>query len=203
MSRGLILACTALIATPVHAYPTMFGGACDTPAGCLIPLPEDANDSNIGFDWTIPDDGVTYKWTFAIDQPGATVFVPGGNQVEFFESVKTPTGTNDIYASGDTFPYRFERVYEQGSNITTYFVHAPKGKPDTCDTAAVGEICFLHYQVWNNGQPYSWSGTQGPFTMRISVLAVPEPASWAMMIAGFGLFGAWMRRVRRGVCPQA
>jgi len=201
MIRSMILACAALIAAPAHAYPIMFGGDCDTSAGCLVPLPEDANDLSIGFDWTVPDDGVTYKWTFTIDQPGATVFVPGGNQVELFKYLKTPTGIEDAY--DDSVPYRFERVYALGSNVTTYFVHAPKGKPYTCDTAAVGEICFLYYQVWNNGQPFSWSGTQGPFNMRISVAAVPEPTAWAMMVAGFGLFGVWMRRTRRVVGPQA
>jgi hypothetical protein len=171
----------------------MFGGECDTPTGCLIPLPEDANDLNIGFDWTIPDDGVTYKWTFTIDQAGATVFVPGANQVEYFRSRKTATGTDDTYAS-DNFAYRFDRVHNEGSNVTSYFVHAPKGIPYSCDTAAIGETCFLYYRVWNNGQPYSWSGTEGPFKMRISVQAVPEPAAWAMMIAGFGLLGMWVRR---------
>jgi hypothetical protein len=30
-----------------------------------------------------------------------------------------------------------------------------------------------------------------------SLLGVPEPASWAMLIAGFGLTGAAMRRRRR------
>ena len=29
---------------------------------------------------------------------------------------------------------------------------------------------------------------------------VPEPASWALMIAGFGLTGAMLRRRRRAAC---
>jgi hypothetical protein len=31
----------------------------------------------------------------------------------------------------------------------------------------------------------------------VSISAVPEPASWAMLIGGFGLTGAAMRRRRR------
>ena len=38
----------------------------------------------------------------------------------------------------------------------------------------------------------NWHG----FTFGIGGAAVPEPASWAMMIAGFGLVGATMRRRR-------
>lgn len=36
---------------------------------------------------------------------------------------------------------------------------------------------------------------------RFSAAAVPEPASWAMMIAGFGLAGAALRRGRRVAVP--
>lgn len=36
----------------------------------------------------------------------------------------------------------------------------------------------------------------GAGSLTISVLAVPEPANWALMIAGFGLTGAAMRRRR-------
>lgn len=54
--------------------------------------------------------------------------------------------------------------------------------------------------------PAFWSGTgynlnfaagqtyTGFLGTQISVAAVPEPASWAMLIAGFGLTGAVMRR---------
>jgi hypothetical protein len=195
MKRSVILASALFVAAPAHAYPTMFGGDCDTPQGCLIGLPEDANDLYIGFDWTIPDDGVTYKWTFTVDQPGAKVYVPGANQVEFYSARKTATGVEDAF-SFESFPYRFDGFHEAGSNVTTYFVHAPKGKPYTCGTAAVGEVCFLYYRVWNNGQAFQWDGTSGPFNMRIAVQAVPEPATWALMIAGFGVAGAAARRRR-------
>jgi hypothetical protein len=43
--------------------------------------------------------------------------------------------------------------------------------------------------LWNGGTPLESSALTG---------AIPEPASWAMLIAGFGLTGAAMRR-RRGV----
>lgn len=38
-----------------------------------------------------------------------------------------------------------------------------------------------------------------PITVTVSVAAVPEPATWAMMIVGFGLSGAALRRSRRAV----
>jgi hypothetical protein len=193
MKRSVILASALFMAAPAHAYPVMFGGACDTPEGCVTALPEDANDLFIGFDWTIPDDGMTYKWTFTVDQPGAVVFVPSANQVEFYGYRKTATGLEDL-TSFDSFPYRFEGFHEDGSNVTTYFVHAPKGTPDSCATAAVGDICYRYYRVWNNGQPFQWGGTHGPFNMRISVQAVPEPATWALMIGGFAVAGATVRR---------
>lgn len=33
-----------------------------------------------------------------------------------------------------------------------------------------------------------------------SLAAIPEPATWAMLIAGFGLAGAWLRRSRPAFC---
>lgn len=42
-----------------------------------------------------------------------------------------------------------------------------------------------------------YSNNDGSFTL--SVAAIPEPASWALMIAGFGLAGAAMRRRRQSI----
>lgn len=40
------------------------------------------------------------------------------------------------------------------------------------------------------------SSGQGSFTGRLSAPAIPEPASWALLIAGFGVIGAAARRRR-------
>ncbi len=47
----------------------------------------------------------------------------------------------------------------------------------------------------------SFAGSQ--FTLRFNTAAVPEPASWAMMIAGFGLVGGMARRRRMAAATSA
>jgi len=47
-------------------------------------------------------------------------------------------------------------------------------------------------------------GSEGNYSIDdVSITAVPEPAAWAMMIAGFGLVGMAMRRRRTGVAAFA
>lgn len=57
------------------------------------------------------------------------------------------------------------------------------------DTGAVSPT-QLHFGVGDG----IFADNGGAF--RVTITAVPEPASWAMMIAGFGLAGAAMRRKR-------
>ena len=61
------------------------------------------------------------------------------------------------------------------------------------------------------GQSLNGFGTQGlndnqgPLldNVRLSIAAVPEPATWAMMILGFGVIGAALRRRRQPAVPVA
>ena len=55
------------------------------------------------------------------------------------------------------------------------------------------------YNALNNGAPYAGYPTAGYWTATIPIVSprVPEPASWAMMLAGFGLVGGAMRSRRR------
>ena len=55
---------------------------------------------------------------------------------------------------------------------------------------------------------YEYQSTGGPRAVTggravLQVSAVPEPATWAMMITGFGLVGAMVRRARKGVLATA
>ena len=46
-------------------------------------------------------------------------------------------------------------------------------------------------------QPYQLDGLSTPGTFFVSIAAVPEPASWAMMVGGFALVGGAMRYRKR------
>jgi len=48
----------------------------------------------------------------------------------------------------------------------------------------------LHFGVSDG----NFSDNGGSFELTVSQAAIPEPATWAMMIVGFGLVGAGMRR---------
>jgi hypothetical protein len=77
------------------------------------------------------------------------------------------------------------------------------------DTAG-GTCDFAHTVTWGgvsqvldqNGDPVSGvniTGATGANYAQSFVSGVPEPASWAMMLAGFGLAGVMLRRQRRAL----
>ena len=55
------------------------------------------------------------------------------------------------------------------------------------------------YNALNNGAPYAGYPTAGYWTPHILIIdpLVPEPATWAMMVGGFGMVGGAMRARRR------
>ena len=58
------------------------------------------------------------------------------------------------------------------------------------------DIAGIEFRNGSNGQVFALG------ELNFTAAAVPEPASWAMMIAGFGLVGATARR-RRGTVVTA
>lgn len=64
-----------------------------------------------------------------------------------------------------------------------------------------GAARYVRFDLRNNyGDQYTWTGLS---EVRFDGAAVPEPATWAMMIGGFGMIGATMRRRHRSVAQPA
>lgn len=188
--KGLSLsaAAAAVLLAAAPAYSQV--GCAAEDGGCDIP----EGITDYGPDYTVPDDGMTYKWSFVLSQPEALIFVPSPNQVEFFGRKRTATGFEDLY--GMPFGYRFDEMVRPG--VTTVFVRAPKGQDTCAQPGPIGEICLRYYRVWSNGASYDYEGIQGGFNLKVFVEAVPEPATWALMLGGFGLVGAAARNRRSG-----
>jgi len=191
MKALFLSAAAAAFLTAAPAYAQV--GCAAEDGGCDIP-PE---VTDYGPDYTVPDDGQTYKWTFVLSQPNAFIFVPPPNQVEFFGTKRTATGFEDLY--GGEFPYRFDQIIRPGAS--TVFVWAPKGQNTCSQPGPIGEVCFRYYRVWGNGQTYDYQGIDGEFNLKVFVEAVPEPATWALMLGGFGFVGAFARGRRAAPAP--
>ena len=83
--------------------------------------------------------------------------------------------------------------------------------PNSCGFAGCGFQSSLsainsagNFGFFFNGAPGAYQeytqGKVGTFdTIKISGAGVPEPAAWALMLAGFGLVGATLRSSRRAV----
>jgi len=90
-------------------------------------------------------------------------------------------GTGDVYASTG--------VTGLARGASTSFSFSFAGT-----RATAGQSVFLNLVAAPSGPGQDIRG--GVDNLQLSVAAVPEPASWAMMIGGFGLAGGTLRRRR-------
>ena len=98
-----------------------------------------------------------------------TTFFDGGNQVgQFF----TGTGTS-------------------GSIASTLDIFPPNNGPFTFDSAT------FSFTISNLSQSATLNSSELDFTRVANLPAVPEPASWALMLVGFGGIGAVLRSLGR------
>lgn len=102
-----------------------------------------------------------------------------------------PTPTSFPASEGDFLSFGHVNVDGSGGGGGFYFFQP----------GAFGAVGFYSNANWpiNNFQhPQCCAGNAGPATLKVELVgsAVPEPATWAMMITGFGLAGAGLRRRR-------
>jgi hypothetical protein len=150
---------------------------------------------------------------------GATGTLPGG--VRFDNQTATPADFSQGLTFGNSLRFdvtlsgaAIESPVNDGGNYigTAFFLSFGNGDFSEYlfseNTGPFGSIAAaLHIQqdgsvlaVANpSGEDYTQSSGLSFATIAPAVAAVPEPASWAMMVGGFGLIGAAMRRRRVSV----
>jgi hypothetical protein len=109
-----------------------------------------------------------------------------------------------LVVGGSTGSFGLQGVYGDGStpfNVSPSTVSPISGSGSF--SVLLAPNTAYSFSIWNNGNLSSAtsglnSETNGLFTMDWNIETrngvIPEPQSWAMMIAGFGLVGAAMRR---------
>lgn len=83
------------------------------------------------------------------------------------------------------------------SNSITGLSSVPMG-PNDCDTVKIlNRICYSSYAIAGNLE-VNIASTEGvSYRLEFNTAPVPEPANWAMMIAGFALLGCALRAGRK------
>jgi hypothetical protein len=140
----------------------------------------------------------TSGWTNGVslrDGGFATAFLPGGSTTVDILSVGA-IGSTHASALASLAAYQAGPIGHYGVDINAGVVSPPQlgetfpSSPFTFQST-VADI----YRLVVTDLDGNRLNNQGGVSIRIT--AVPEPASWALMIGGFGLAGAALRRQRR------
>ena len=109
-------------------------------------------------------------------------------------------GCHSLNMFDPTDPYgppQLTSGFQVGTQTLSYTIFRPHSY-DHCTPLSVG-ICSEFWDIGNEYDFTIFSHKPVSYTLKFTSLgkvAVPEPASWAMMIAGFGLVGRAMRKKR-------
>lgn len=91
----------------------------------------------------------------------------------------------------------FSDIFINGVSLVNNYVATIGGMPGTNVGAAYAQAgaVAIRFVGINAGNPHSFGGTVNTQAATIpNVPAVPEPATWAMMVIGIGAIGCMMRR---------
>lgn len=139
----------------------------------------------------------------------------GSSYVEFYfgDFFYDHVGSSTLYNPGpQTYSYSHDPVTVGSRSIINIRMIAQAQAngatgvctPDNCGASAEAWIDPTFTLLGPNASNYRIVGVPGPTVAPPTGGAVPEPATWALMIAGFGLAGASLRRRRRDrPCPTS
>lgn len=169
------------------------------------------NNSSLTLNFTLDSDSLFFNYVFGSEEYNEFV---GSNFNDGFNLLLNGPGFANVNLAqipGGGGPVTINNV-NLGSNSAFYRNNSPGPYPIELDglttvlTASasglmVGSQYSLTFNIFDTGDSgydsavFIQGGTIG--TVPVPPGAVPEPATWAMMIGGFGLAGAAMRRRRR------
>lgn len=199
----IMLASAALAAVPAHAVTVVLqstdasGGITNFNYGGSFATDPTNPSSNTPIEGLVTGSKVII-YDFAGYVPGS-VFSPYANVTASAEYVSDPTlvtpgTTDDPTLANLVFTYT-------GPAVTPPSGFAFSGFRASSTYSGIDPIGATFgsqsVKVTNNTPLYVLGYVAGPMNS-----AVPEPASWAMMLAGFGLLGAMLRQNRRQIQPM-
>ncbi|SFJ66720.1 PEP-CTERM protein-sorting domain-containing protein [Sphingomonas sp. NFR04] len=185
----LAWACTMLLGSPALA--SKHFASCEAPNPCTAYGRET-------IDGRIPDDGRSYIFRAKVTA-GVPVVISGPNEVQTFNLFR---GDLAEWDGNWNVPFTYTGpVLNASLSDADWSVYDWFFKPgvlpyDNCSQPGpIGALCGRHTNwFWNAGGIYSTGSDEEPFMFSLELIAVPEPSSWALLIAGVAMVGATVRR---------
>lgn len=162
--------------------------------------------------WDTEVDG---NWALFLQQPFGNVLNPNDN----FGGNATEEGMNNFLIAGEGYfdgtsansdlTYNLLLRFADGATISGQYTFGLPGGGFVAgpnSTATVGNTTYVlngfgwdrsradnvsRFQAVSGGDPFDYTGQ---FSFTATTAAVPEPATWALFILGFGAIGATLRR---------
>lgn len=147
---------------------------------------------NPGHSWALEG-----EWFTTFDQPGAVLNMDLG---AVFKVLRLALWTDEYWGAGKvTIATSLDGVTygDVGEGLPTDWATGPQDYPADVFALAPSTARYVRLTLSDCPQPKSASGGGcGLGEIAFEAGGVPEPATWAMMIAGFGVLGAAARRRR-------
>jgi hypothetical protein len=181
--------------------------ALANPANAAV-LVADGITYNLTLD-SITNGGTTANYTLAISGINTASDTEGGRTGINAFAFSDPTVGTVTSGTSTGFTFKTGGLNSSGCNLTgNFFCFANNGYtlPNSSSVSLDFSVTSNMVGSWTNWTPdfkIDWTGSKNNYdlvSLAIPVNAVPEPATWALMLLGFGGIGVAMRR-RRNVAP--
>jgi hypothetical protein len=188
-----ILGLMAFIGALAFGQSALAAGGPPCVAGCTASGGSTFLVSNT--DYALPDDGLLYNWSFHSDSahPNVLISVQAPNEIFGLDLISNGDGTfNSVFGPNPFFTW----TQFQQPGFTLIQVRG-EASYNNCAGAVAGALCGYSSNIWGNGTSILVNTNDRVQIFASSSLAIPEPQTWLMMLAGLFGIGAAMRLSRR------